>query len=242
MTIKIGICDDNPQQVQVLQFFLTQKQLKDLAVVHATDPNEFLIKLKADKPHLVFLDIDMPGMNGMQLFEQIKAMYSEVLVVFITAHEQYALEAFRLRAFHYLLKPITQMTFERVLNEALLRIKQDNASKPDNVFSVQTKGEMIRLRYNEIRYFEKIGHKIVANTESRSFTYYDNFANLLHSLQDGDFVQCHQGYIVNADKIRSYRDKTLFLDGNIELPVSRSYAEKVKETLARRLFASKEET
>jgi len=238
----IGICDDSPEQVQLLTQYLNSYQGSGgFVVIKSTNPENFLKKLQTCRPQLVFLDIAMGGMNGIQLGEKIKALYEDTIVVYITAHEKYALEAFGVRAFHYLLKPLTKEKFTRMLDEAIGFIGNKNEKKPEKTFAVQLKGEIICLAYSDIHYFEKIGHRVKVHTKERDIYFYDNISRILNMIDSDSFIQCHQGYIANIDKIQSFRDKTLTLDGNIKLPVSRSYTESIKEMLAKRLFAGKEE-
>jgi len=242
MTLTIGICDDYLEQVQLLLKYLDScRDQNEFRIIEATEPQGFLMKMEADRPQLVFLDIDMGEMNGIQLGEKIKTLYEDTVIVYITAYEKYALEAFRVRAFHYLLKPLTKEKFNHVLEEAIQFIKRDRVPNQDKIFTVQVKGEIICLKYSEIYYFEKSGHKIKVHTQKCDIYYYSNLYGLLEEIDADSFIQCHQGYIVNVDKIRGFREKTLFLDGNLQLPVSRSYTENVKEMLAKRLFAGKEE-
>lgn len=141
-----------------------------------------------------------------------------------------------------MLKPVTKEKFNQALEEALRRISKDRENRPEKTFSIQVKGEMICLNYSEIFYFEKTGHKVKIHTKNRIIYFYEKLYNLLEEIDCEYFIQCHQGFIANVDKIRSFRDKTLFLDGNLQLPVSRSFVKNIKEVLAKRLFAGKEES
>jgi len=241
MTYTIGICDDCIEQVELLAGFLRGcGDYGEFRVIHASEPETFFETLKTNRPDLVFLDVDMDGMSGIELGEKIRALYENTVIVYITGYEKYAFDAFRLRAFHYLLKPVTAEQFRQVLSEALAYIQKEDAGKTDKKISVQNKGELLNLPYRDICYFEKIGHQIKIRALSHEVTYYDNFTSLLAGLDDDAFVQCHQGYIANVDKIRAFRDNTLFLDGNIQLPVSRTFAEQVKEVLKKHLFTGGE--
>ena len=242
MTYTIGICDDCTQQVDILVGFLQGcGEYGEFRVLHASEPEAFFETLKTDRPDLVFLDVDMDGMSGIELGEKIRALYENTVIVYITGYEKYAFEAFRLRAFHYLLKPVTAEQFRQVLGEALAYIQKEDAGITDKIFSVQNKGELLNLPYRDIWYFEKIGHQIKVHMLFSEVTYYNNFTSLLAGLDDDAFVQCHQGYIANVNKIRAFRDKTLYLDGNVQLPVSRTFAEQVKEVLKKHLFTGGEQ-
>jgi DNA-binding LytR/AlgR family response regulator len=238
MALTVGICDDCPEQIELLKGYLHRfEDGTGLTVVGSTDPEEFLAELKENKPDLVFLDIDLGEWNGITLGETIKTTYEAAIIVYITAYEEYALEAFRVRAFHYLLKPLTEEKFNQVFQEATALFKKIAIEKPGKKsFTVRRKDEIIALDYDDIDYFEKIGHKIKVYTGDGDLDFYGNFIKLLDAIDPDFFVQCHQGYIVNIDKIRGYRDKTLFLEGNLPIPVSRSYTMNIKEILVKRLF------
>ncbi|HWR40837.1 MAG TPA: LytTR family DNA-binding domain-containing protein [Patescibacteria group bacterium] len=136
---------------------------------------------------------------------------------------------------------MTLERFRQVLSEALTHLQKEDVGKTEKTFFVQNKGEMLNLPYRDICYFEKIGHQIKIHMLYRDVYYYDNFSSLLAGLSGETFVQYHQGYIANVDKIRAFRDKTLYLDGGVQLPVSRSFAEQVREVLKKRLFTGREQ-
>jgi DNA-binding LytR/AlgR family response regulator len=240
MQVIIGICDDNLAQLELVSEF-TARCLSGTAysLICSTDPEDFLIRLKAAPPQVVLLDIDIPGMNGITLGKKIRLLYPGAVLIYITAHEEYAYEAYQVRAFHYLLKPLTLEKFRVVLTEALDSLKNEKPAEPERTFSVQLRGEMLRLPYSDILYFEKVGHKIKICTAARDIFYYGQLYDLLNTLEPSQFVRCHQGFIVNLDKIRSFKENTLFLDGNISLPVGKTYVDTVRSTLARYLFAGK---
>lgn len=236
MAITVGLCDDNPVQIEVLEGYLRDSACAvDLDLVSSTDPVAFLELVRVKQPEMIFLDIDMGAVSGIKLGEEIKALDENVVLVYVTAHEKYAVEAFGVRAFHYLLKPLSREAFGKVLGEGL-RLVEKSKAKADGTFVLKTKKEVARLRYDEILCFEKMGHKIRIRLSQRDYFYYGNFTGLLAQLDDASFVQCHQGYIANIAKIRGFRDKTLFLDHGVSLPVSRSYADAVKAVLAEWLF------
>ena len=227
--LAIGVCDDNPGQVGLLiQYINGHQRAGDFDIIASTDPEEFLELLVDKKPQLVFLDIDMGQTSGIRLGEKIKALYENTVIVYITAHEQYALEAFGVRAFHYLLKPLTRDQFNEVLEEGIRHIEKASA-KTEKTLTVKTKKEVVSLKLSDIIYFEKTGHSIKIHTLHRDLSYYDNFKNLLAMLGADTFIQCHQGYIVNTSRITGFRDKTLYLDEHSELPVSRTYTDAVKK-------------
>ena len=238
MALTIGICDDCSEQIELLKGYLARLENgRPITIVCSVHPEEFWAELKRNRPDLVFLDVDMHELNGIRLGERIKEEYKTTVIIYITAYEEFALEAFRVRAFHYLLKPLTEEKFARVFDEAVALCREKaNGTTVKKSFVVQRKDETLYLDYDEIQYFEKVGHKIKVHAGQRAIDYYGNFIKLLEGIDPDFFVKCHQGYIVNIDKIRSYRDKTLFLEGNLAIPVSRSYVPLIHAILAKKMF------
>ena len=154
MAITIGVCDDNPEQVGVLIQYIRSHHGADwLDVIESTNPETFMVLLQDKKPQIVFLDIDMGGINGISVGERIKTLYKDVVLVYVTAHEKYALEAFDVRAFHYLLKPLTRKRFDEVLEEALKHIEKAPV-KSDKTLMIKIKKEVVCLNYGDVVYFE----------------------------------------------------------------------------------------
>lgn len=145
-----------------------------------------------------------------------------------------------MRAFHYLLKPLTKDAVANVLSEAL-KVIQAELPKPRRMFKLQRRGATVQIPYADILCFEKTGHKIRVHMAGSTEEYYGNIADLLAQTCNEEFIQCHQGYIVNISKIRAFRDKTLYLDGGVQAPVSRSFADAVRDALSKRLFSAGED-
>jgi DNA-binding LytR/AlgR family response regulator len=240
--LTIGVCDDQPQQVQLLLRYLNDYMASfgEDRVIASSHPVEFLQRLETEKPDLVFLDVNMDDMDGIRLGEAIRARYPDTMLVYVTAFGQYALDAFRVRAFHYLLKPIEREAFNTLMRETMDHLNKIGSGVTEKHFAVRVKGEIARFAYSEIIYFEKMGHCVVVHAQKRDISYYGNMQSLLQEMDSDMFVQCHQGYVVNLDKVRAFRDKTLKLDGGAEVPVSRSYADHVKSILVKRLFDREE--
>ena len=240
--LTIGICDDQPQQVQLLTKYLSDYMgdSGDYRVIASSQPVEFLEMLEGVRAAFAFLDICMGDMDGIRLGEAIRAKHRETMLIYTSAFGQYALDAFRVRAFHYLLKPVERKAFNALMQEMLERLSRRDQAASEKHFAVRVKGEIARFAYGEILYFEKVGHRVVVHTERRDLSYYGNMQTLLSELDSDSFAQCHQGYVVNLNRVRAFRDRTLKLDGGAEVPVSRSYADHVKDILIKRLFDREE--
>ena len=138
----IGMSRRQPEQLDLLAGYIKGCFVGgEYLLIRSADPADFLAQLSSAPAHLVFLDVDMPGMNGIRLGEEIRALYRDAAIIYITAHEEYALQAFDVRAFHYLLKPLTREKFRSVFQEALDRIGDGETTTPEKMFSVQLRGE-----------------------------------------------------------------------------------------------------
>ncbi|MGE4484704.1 MAG: LytR/AlgR family response regulator transcription factor, partial [Oscillospiraceae bacterium] len=165
MRLNIGICDDFPEQVALLSAYLNRRHDSGaFQIVTGTEPLRFLEDLENTPPQLVFLDIDMGETSGIRLGEAIKSRYPDTLIIYITAYSKYACDAFGVRAFHYLLKPLTEETLSQVLTEALDYIEKRRNGIPVKTLTIRNKGETVSLRYDNIYYFEKAGHRISVHT------------------------------------------------------------------------------
>lgn len=237
MKLKIGICDDNLSQVDLIQKYISQYLREhEITIYDSTNPEAFIQLLGQHELDIAFLDIDMGEVSGIDIGKHIRKHSKNTVIVFITAYDHYAVDAFEVRAFHYLLKPCTGEKVDKLLKELLIHLKHLKETREDQFFWVKTKKESIRVNYRDIHYFEKIGHKIRIITSEDPIDYYDNFSNLAKLVDSTYFLRCHQGYIVNIHKINSLKDKTLFLEDQVKLPVSRSYYKAVNTYFTNKLF------
>lgn len=212
------------------------------------DPAKALERIKELRPDAVFCDIEMPGMNGIELARQTAAFDAEIQIVFVTAYEQYALKAFEVCAVHYILKPLTQDKIDEAANR-VLRFKQMHERKGevnDPVFAksrpgsegricVKERDNVIILKIPDIIYLTSEGGKTVIVTKGGSYQSREGLYFWERRLKGLDFIRCHRGYIVNANYIAKmvhilgeYRE--LILDfGDAAIPISRQKVNAVKE-------------
>jgi len=215
--------------------------MKDIpySLIEANSGEELLELCQKEKLDLVFLDIEMKELNGIETGQEIRAINKDAVIVFVTGFKDFALQAFGIRAFDYIIKPLTQRKFEAFFNDVQKRLKEIQfRHEKDQRLLVKSKSVMVELSYDEIVFFEKSGHQIVVHVENgEEVAYYSSFKELKDEVGDGMFVQCHQGYIANMDFVSSYRDKVLTLKSDFgQLPVSKSYVKVVKSAIERRLF------
>lgn len=164
---------------------------------------------------VAFLDIDMPGMNGIELGKLVKRKNPQTEIVFVTSYPQYALEGYDCHAFHYLLKPLCVEKATGVLRRLILRYNECN-----QFHIIKIKTEPIRLRSKDIYYVERCQKHVIYHLKNKEYTTGGSLAEAYTSLRKCGFLQVHQGYIVNMDKISHFDKYSAILTDGKAVPVS----------------------
>ena len=177
------------------------------------------------------LDIEMPGENGMEIAKRIRQDDKDAIIVFVTGYEGYMQDAFDVRAFHYLLKPV----HENKLREVLLRAvseKERNSSKEPASLLIKKAGVSQKVYLEDITHIESNNKKVLLHLSDGSRMEMYARMEAMESILDGSFFRCHRFFIVNMKYITAYSADEIMLDGNQRVLMSgRKYADFVKEYL-----------
>jgi DNA-binding LytR/AlgR family response regulator len=214
-TPALDILEDNISKIPFLQLV---KKCKNAYVALQT--------LQQEPIDLIFLDIEMPGINGLSF---LKSLSNRPMVIFITAYRKYALEGFDLDVLDYLVKPVPFERFLRAVNKALeyqgFKQKEDNPSSnfPDYLF-IHSEYQLTKVFIHEIAYIEGLGNyiKIYLINSPKPILSKSSMKALEEKLPAGKFARVHKSFIVMIDKISSIRNESLKIK-ETEIPVSRSY-------------------
>ncbi len=226
MTIRCAITDDEPQARKGLKGYVEQVPFLELAGVceNAMALNELLRTQEID---LVFLDIEMPYLSGIDLLKSIK---HPPKVIFTTAFERYALEGFELEAVDYLLKPVTFERFLKAANRAHeLLSAQPSTPAADHLF-IRTDDKFIRIQWADILYVEGMENYVRIHTNGGTHITHATLKSVLEHLPDPPFLQTHKSYIVNSTKITGIEGNVIEL-GKMQVPLSRTLRDSVLERL-----------
>lgn len=242
---RILIVDDEPPARRKLISFL-QKEITGAVLLEAGDGLGAVESIRQHRPDLVFLDIQMPGMNG---FEVIEAIGPEQMpaVVFVTAYDRFAMEAFEVRALDYLLKPYDRARFKKSLDRALehIELKAGNVSELKNLLAMLHGGEgylqrilvssgqrFFFVQTTEVSHFAAEEKYVRIHTARGSFLMRDTMSRLERRLDPAMFARVHRSFLVNLDFVRemqpwSHGDYRIILTSGVELPVSRRYRDRL---------------
>jgi len=220
--MRVLIVDDEP----VTGFLLASiiKEIPGVTTDVATSAKEALEKAAINEYQAVFLDIDMPGMNGLELAHILVKIYENLSLVFATAHPGYALEAFELYSVDYILKPYDA---ERIKKTVRRLAEKTGKSQPEAAIPIKTKEHMLFLKPGHILYVETRGNENIIMTSHRNYVTREDIHNLDVRLQPYNFFRCHRSYLVNLKHIKeiihSGRTYQIILDSEDKIPLSRKY-------------------
>ena len=225
--IRTVIVDDEPLARQGIRLRLERE--KDIEIAgEAADGPAAVELIHAARPDLLFLDVQMPGMTGFDVLGEIADAHVPV-VIFVTAHDDYAIRAFEVEAVDYLLKPFTKERFD----EALRRARRDlTASEPLARLVVRSRDAFIILKTDEIDWVEAAANYVDVHARGRSFLMRATISGLEQRLDPKRFVRIHRSAIVYIDRVAEVRsdahgDFDVTLSGGKVLRMTRSYSERL---------------
>ncbi|KOH42520.1 LytR/AlgR family response regulator transcription factor [Sunxiuqinia dokdonensis] len=229
------IVDDEPIAIRVIKNHLSE--FKNLRLVgecnHAIEAIEVLSKTKVD---LLFLDIQMPQITGVEF---LKNLNHPPKVIFTTAYRDYAIEAFELDVIDYLLKPISLLRFSKAINRFYQRVNETASSvtdltqnlPADHLF-VKADKKLHKVSFNELVYLESYGDYVLVHTEKGKITVKERISHLEEQLPQNRFLRVHRSYIISIDKVSSLLPGLVEL-GTHKVPIGRSYKAEVDKRIAR---------
>ena len=183
--------------------------------------------LKKNEVHLLFLDIEMPGVNGLEF---AKTLPEQTLVIFTTAYSQYALDSYEVDALEYLVKPITPERFKKAVTKAesylqlLSQQKTDFEAIDTQCISVRANRRNYRIPHNDILYIEALKDYVIIHTFTDRYITWINLKNVHSQLPESVFVRVNKSFVVNIQHVTSYTHQFMYV-GETEIPIGRTYQE-----------------
>jgi DNA-binding LytR/AlgR family response regulator len=222
MRLKTIIVEDEPLAQHGLADYIADMPFLDL-VGTAEDPLDALVFLTHQTIDLMFLDIQMPKMTGLDLLRTLK---NPPLVIITTAYKDYALDGYAFNIVDYLMKPIP---FERFTTAAMKAKEIFDKNKPKQTaaepyFFIKCDTKLEKIYLNELLFIEAEANYVTFHTPHKKYLSYLTFKSVEDYLPPNQFVRIHKSYLVPIDKIQSI-DKTSLMVGQIKLPLSRNYRE-----------------
>lgn len=246
--IKIGICDDE-------DFF--REELDKLVSVYANEAeHDFDIHTyskaedvatdileKNEEYHILFLDVEMDGMTGMEAAQKLRRAGYKGVICFVTSKDRYAFDAFGVEAIGYVKKPAKYQDVKRLVQKALVQIyyQQDEEEAKKRYLEITTQNEKVMLDLQQVLYVEKRRNQCVIHMESSEIVCYETLKKLYERLDKTKFSFTHQGFIVNFDKIKEVKKDTVCFGAGREIPVSRRYQAELRERHMNKIYRIRQE-
>ena len=218
---KCYIIDDEPLAIKVIEQHLSHFHQFELCG-STTDPLKALGPLKSLKPDLLFLDIEMPEITGLEL---IGSLQTRPEIIITTAYREYAVEGFELNVLDYLVKPIPLKRFMQALDKFLEQKKStvpqaQEVQKP--YLLVRADRKTIRIKLDDILYVEGLKDYVKIVLENEKILSKISIGNFLKQLPTNQFLRIHKSFIVSKNKITAYTSQDVEI-GKMEIPIGRVY-------------------
>jgi DNA-binding LytR/AlgR family response regulator len=227
------IADDEPVARKILQEFIGQTPFLELSAQfeNAIKAQAWLQQNNAD---LLFLDIEMPKMKGLDYLRKYDV---KPLVILTTAYTEYALEGYELDIIDYLLKPIAFHRFVKAVQKAkdFLELKENTSSTNSSHLFVRSDKRIERIMLADICYIESMGNYVKIITEQKKVLAYLTLKGIEAQLPSANFIKLHQSYLVNFSKIESLEGNSVKIKDAM-LPVGRHYRDALMQMINERLL------
>ncbi len=215
--IKCIVVDDEPLAVSLLSSYVEKMSFLDL-VFSTENPIEAMEFIQTKEADLIFLDIQMPELTGINF---MKIVGDKLKYILTTAYAEYALEGYEHNVIDYLLKPISFSRFEKSALKAQERfaINQDSQN---SYFFIKSSGQQHRINFSDILFIESIKDYVNIKTENQEFIVLDTLKSLEHQLPE-NFARVHKSFIINIDRIEKMDIKNVSLNQEIKIPIGETY-------------------
>lgn len=229
MKLSCIIVDDEPTSRLFLHKFCERAGSYEIAgqFDNAQDAIAYLQNNQAD---VLFLDVEMPGINGFEMLEKIERSPQ---VIMITSKTDYAFTAFEYNVTDFLKKPVDYTRFTKT-TELLLKAKAQKSTTTNisNDFFIKTDGDLVRLKSDDVLYIEGMGDYVKYVTPEKKYIALSTLKSVEEKINDSIFLKVHRSYIVNTQKIKSFADNQISIN-NIFIPVSKAHKATLLQQLSR---------
>jgi len=226
------IIDDDALSRRVLEEYINKTDF--LTLVHSfSDPVEAINKFKNEEEiHLIFLDIEMPEMSGIEFLDSLKV---QPLVIIVSAKEKYALEAFSYNVTDYILKPADYGRFYRAVDRARSQFQKpvEKEEERDEIF-IKNKAALIRLKFDDILWIEALENYVVFHTFDKKYTINFTMKSMVTKLPSNKFIRAHRSYIINRDKFEMIEDNSIIVKtktGSKIIPIGKYYKDELMKKI-----------
>lgn len=226
--MNIAIVEDEQIYIDEMVAYLGrfQKEIgESIDVTIYRDGLDFVTKYKGDQD-IIFLDIQMPLMDGMTTAEKIRQVDEQVIIMFVTNMSSYAIRGYEVDALDYILKPVNYFAFSKKLKRAMSRVVR----APEKFVTLTLKEGIKKLEVRHITYIESQGHQLNFYTKDKDYITRGTLKAFEEELEDSQFFRINKGVLVNISAVSGIKDNCCVV-GEVLLPISRQRKKKFMEDL-----------
>jgi DNA-binding LytR/AlgR family response regulator len=230
--IKIAFCDDDMEVLHQMNELLDRYRVErneDITYVAFQSPFELLTEIeKGIRPDILFLDVVMPGQNGMDVAKEIRQYDTNMKIIFLTSSPEFAVESYSVGAYFYQLKPIWEESFFRLMDAVLAECEK----KKKNSLILRSKDGITRIDLQQLEYCEVLGRKLLFHLENgavlESAGSLDDLAGQL--MQYSNFFRPHRSFLVNMEYIQNISSRSIKMVNDAEIPIPHGKCSEIKNT------------
>lgn len=232
--LRIAICDDETNARDALRFQLEKILIEDAEeIVYEFSSGTNAASWLANHPgeiDLLFLDVEMKGLNGMETAEKIRTFDEQIMIVFVTGYSDYVFDGYHVGALDYLVKPVS----EEKLRQLIGRARTKSAQEESHTFSLKNMDGTWRFRFSDILYFYSDRRKVILVTAKGEYSFYARLDEVEQKLAP-DFIRVHQRYLINPANVDYLGGESITINGQ-QLSCSRKYRETALSKIARSMM------
>lgn len=218
--IKVAIVDDHAEYIDVLAKHLGQYQKDkhtDFSIRTFSSALEMISEYEPDYD-ILFLDIEMPYMNGLELAKSIRKSDPYAIIVFVTNMPQYAVKGYEVNAFDYMVKPIDYSAFEVKMDVIMQAVKKDREAN----IKIPWEDSVRNLSSDDVLYIEVRDHWLYFQTTDEEYQMLGSLKEMEDLLKDHHFVRCSKSYLINLQHVTRMKSDNVSIQGGYELKISRA--------------------
>lgn len=229
MTYQIAICDDNAEDIRYVESLVKQwaKNFGHTAsILCYLSAEAFLFAYEDNKAFdILLLDIEMSGMDGVELARRVRAGNHQVQIIFITGYTAYIADGYEVEALHYLLKPVNEAKFSEVLSRAVVHL-----ARGERVLLLDTPEGSVRLPIGDIHWAEVQRNYVTIHSAEGIYTVKQTLSDLESQLDEG-FFRTGRSFLVNLKQVRRVSRSEVLLSDGSKVPLARGYYDKLNQAL-----------
>ena len=232
--MKCIIVDDDKFSAKIIEGYLERTEGMELLAIfyNAVDAINMLNRPETEQIDLIFLDIEMPEMSGIDFLKALNIMPQ---IIIYSSQEKYALESYEYEVTDYLHKPVQYGRFIKAISRVRERIeKKERPVKQSTEIFIKNNSALVRMKYEDILWIEAMENYVIVNTFTEKYTIHFTMKSIADKMPTDKFFRVHRSFIVNISKIKAIEDNTIIIKtevGSKLIPIGKSYRDKLMDDI-----------